>query len=187
MSQNAILGGIRVLDLSQYLVGPHCTLLLSGMGAEVIRIDNPHSGDRSGAPVFYGKDGPTIQKRDESDIGIAFLKRKRGKKSITLDLKSEEGHALPSIGRARGRRRREFHRRRYRTPENRLADPAQDQSEARLLLHHRIRRHRPGRETPRLRSDDAGHVRFDERHRTSRQSADESRHADGRYDLGRRS
>ncbi len=41
MSQNAILGGIRVLDLSQYLVGPHCTLLLSGMGAEVIRIDNP--------------------------------------------------------------------------------------------------------------------------------------------------
>ncbi|MEC7538497.1 MAG: CoA transferase [Pseudomonadota bacterium] len=95
MSQNAILGGIRVLDLSQYLVGPHCTLLLSGMGAEVIRIDNPHSGDSlSGAPVFYGKDGPTIQKRDESDIGIAFLKRKRGKKSITLDLKSEEGHAL---------------------------------------------------------------------------------------------
>ena len=62
MSQNAILGGIRVLDLSQYLVGPHCTLLLSGMGAEVIRIDNPHSGDSlSGAPVFYGKDGPTIQ------------------------------------------------------------------------------------------------------------------------------
>ena len=45
MSQNAILGGIRVLDLSQYLVGPHCTLLLSGMGAEVIRIDNPHGGD----------------------------------------------------------------------------------------------------------------------------------------------
>ena len=90
-----ILKDIRVLDLSQYLVGPHCTLLLAGMGAEVIRIDNPKTGDSlSRAPVFYGKDGPTIQKLDESDIGIAFLKRSRGKKSITLDLKSKEGHAL---------------------------------------------------------------------------------------------
>ena len=90
-----ILKDIRVLDLSQYLVGPHCTLLLAGMGAEVIRIDNPKTGDSlSRAPVFYGKNGPTIQKLDESDIGIAFLKRSRGKKSITLDLKSKEGHAL---------------------------------------------------------------------------------------------
>ncbi|MEL0021111.1 MAG: CoA transferase [Rickettsiales bacterium] len=95
MIPNGILDGIRVLDLSQYLAGPHATLMLSGMGAEVIRIDNPDKGDSlSGAPVFYGKDGPTIQKRDESDIGIAFLKRTRGKKSITLDLKSKEGHAL---------------------------------------------------------------------------------------------
>ena len=90
-----ILDGIRVLDLSQYLAGPHCTLLLSGMGAEVIRIDNPTTDDTlSGAPVFYGADGPTIQKRNESDIGIAFLKRSRGKKSITLDLKSDEGRNL---------------------------------------------------------------------------------------------
>tara|TARA_B100000676_G_scaffold259785_1_gene269057 strand:+ start:1437 stop:2663 length:1227 start_codon:yes stop_codon:yes gene_type:complete len=90
-----ILKDIRVLDLSQYLAGPHCTLLLAGMGAEVIRIDNPKTGDSlSRAPVFYGKDGPTIQKFDDSDVGIAFLKRSRGKKSITLDLKSEEGNAL---------------------------------------------------------------------------------------------
>ena len=90
-----ILDGIRVLDLSQYLAGPHCTLLLSGMGAEVIRVDNPNTGDTlSDAPVFYGKYGPTIQKRDDTDIGIAFLKRNRGKKSITIDLKTKEGHAL---------------------------------------------------------------------------------------------
>ena len=95
MTQKSILDGIRVLDLSQYLAGPHCTLLLSGMGAEVVRVDNPKTGDSlSGAPVFYGAQGPTIQKRDESDIGIAFLKRTRGKKSITLDLKSPEGHAI---------------------------------------------------------------------------------------------
>ncbi|MEE2688531.1 MAG: CoA transferase [Pseudomonadota bacterium] len=92
---HGILEGVRVLDLTQYLAGPHCTLLLSGMGAEVIRVDNPTTGDAlSGAPVFYGKDGPTIQKRDDSDLGIAFLKRLRGKKSITLDLKTDEGHDL---------------------------------------------------------------------------------------------
>ena len=37
-----ILDGIRVLDLSQFLAGPHTTLLMAGMGAEVIRIDNPN-------------------------------------------------------------------------------------------------------------------------------------------------
>ena len=90
-----ILDGIRVLDLSQYLAGPHATLLLSGMGAEVIRVDNPKTGDSlSKAPVFYGKGGPTIQKRDESDLGVTFLKRLRGKKSITLDLKAPEGASV---------------------------------------------------------------------------------------------
>lgn len=90
-----ILDGLRILDLSQFLAGPHTTLLLAGMGAEVIRIDNPKTGDTlSGAPIFYGADGPSIEKRDETDLGIAFLKRCRGKKSVTLDLKSDEGHAL---------------------------------------------------------------------------------------------
>ncbi len=90
-----ILEGVRVLDLSQFLAGPHTTLLLAGMGAEVIRVDNPGTGDTlSGAPVFYGTGGPSFEKRDESDLGIAFLKRSRGKKSIALDLKSEDGHAL---------------------------------------------------------------------------------------------
>lgn len=90
-----ILEGVRVLDLSQFLAGPHTTLLLAGMGAEVIRVDNPGTGDTlSSAPVFYGKDGPSLEKRDDSDLGIAFLKRSRAKKSITLDLKSDEGHAL---------------------------------------------------------------------------------------------
>jgi formyl-CoA transferase len=90
-----ILDGVRVLDLSQFLAGPHTTLLLAGMGAEVIRIDNPKTGDTlSGAPVFYGAEGPSFEKRDETDMGIAFLKRCRAKKSVTIDLKSDEGHAL---------------------------------------------------------------------------------------------
>ena len=87
MKPDRILSGIRVLDLSQYLAGPHCTLLLSGMGAEVIRLDNPRTGDSlSGAPVFYGEQGPTIQKRDDSDIGIAFLKRQRNIFEVLFEL-----------------------------------------------------------------------------------------------------
>jgi len=90
-----ILDGVRVLDLSQFLAGPHTTLLLAGMGAEVIRIDNPKTGDTlSNAPVFYGADGPSFQKTGDADLGIAFLKRSRAKKSVTLDLKSDEGHVL---------------------------------------------------------------------------------------------
>lgn len=90
-----ILDGIRVLDLSQFLAGPHTTLLMAGMGAEVIRIDNPHTGDSmSDAPFFVGAKGVAVEKQDASDLGIAFLKRCRAKKSVTLDLKSEEGHRL---------------------------------------------------------------------------------------------
>lgn len=90
-----ILNGIRVLDLSQFLAGPHTTLLLAGMGAEVIRIDNPKTGDSlSGSPFFYGAGGPSFEQRDDSDVSIAFMKRSRAKKAVSLDLKSDEGLAL---------------------------------------------------------------------------------------------
>ncbi len=90
-----ILDGVRVLDLSRFLAGPHATLLLAGMGAEVIRIDDPAAGDSlSNSPVFHGRDGPAIERRHADDLGIAFLKRCRGKKSIHLDLKSAAGHEL---------------------------------------------------------------------------------------------
>src|SRR3546814_2887044 len=65
------------------------------MGAEVIRIDNPKTGDTlSQAPLYFGAGGPSFEKRDETDLGIAFLKRSRAKKAITLDLKSAEGRGL---------------------------------------------------------------------------------------------
>ena len=90
-----ILEGVRVLDLSQFLAGPHATLLLAGLGADVIRIDNPKTGDAlSDSPLYYGASGPAFEKRDETDLGVAFLKRLRAKKSITIDLKSQDGHLL---------------------------------------------------------------------------------------------
>lgn len=90
-----ILDGVRVLDLTQFLAGPHATLLLAGLGSEVIRVDNPKTGDAlSDSPLYYGADGPSFEKRGETDLGVAFLKRLRAKKSITLDLKSTEGRSL---------------------------------------------------------------------------------------------
>lgn len=86
---------VRILDLTRYFSGPQATLLLAGLGAEVIRIDDPRKGDPvASAPPFAGPDGVSFTRSSESDLGIAYLKRARGKKSVTLDLKSERGREL---------------------------------------------------------------------------------------------
>lgn len=92
---SGVLHGTRVLDLTRFLSGPHCTLLLAGLGAEVIKIDDPASGDPAlAAPPYVGPHGVSLERRSERDVGIAYLKRARGKKSVTLNLKSEEGREL---------------------------------------------------------------------------------------------
>jgi CoA:oxalate CoA-transferase len=95
MAEPRILEDIRILDLTRFLSGPQATLFLAALGAEVIRIDEPAAGDPTiNAPPFFGPDGVSLQRRTPDDIGIAYLKRARGKKAITLNLKSEEGKAL---------------------------------------------------------------------------------------------
>lgn len=90
-----ILENITILDLTRFFSGPQATLLLSGMGANVIKIDDPKSGDPSAfSPPFAGPNGISFHKQTETDMGLAYLKRARGKKSINLDLKSPEGHAI---------------------------------------------------------------------------------------------
>lgn len=90
-----VLEGIRVLDLTQYLAGPQATLLLAGLGAEVIRIDNPAARDPvAESPPFAGPEGVSMQRRTDQDIGIFYLKRARNKKAITLNLKSQRGKDL---------------------------------------------------------------------------------------------
>jgi crotonobetainyl-CoA:carnitine CoA-transferase CaiB-like acyl-CoA transferase len=87
-----ILQGIRVLDLTRFFSGPQATLFLAGLGAEVIKVDDPRGGDPTAfAPPFDGPDGLAFERRD---MGLAYLKRARGKRSITLDLKSDEGRRL---------------------------------------------------------------------------------------------
>lgn len=90
-----ILEGIRVLDLTQFLSGPFCTQLLAGMGAEVIRIETPGRGapERS-SPPFAGPKGVSVKRQTPDDMSLSVLKRSRNKKSVTLNLKAEEGKKL---------------------------------------------------------------------------------------------
>lgn len=91
----SLLGGLVVLDLTRFLSGPHCTLLLAGLGAEVIKVDDPRTGDPTvAAPPYAGAAGPSLERRSPGDVGIPYLKRARGKKSITIDLRKDEGRAL---------------------------------------------------------------------------------------------
>src|SRR5699024_548083 len=76
-----ILEGLRILDLSRVLAAPMGTQALAEMGAEVIKVERPGSGDET--RIFE----PRLNDQ-ESAYFFAF---NRGKKSITLDLKSEEG------------------------------------------------------------------------------------------------
>ncbi len=89
------LEGLRVLDLTQFYSGPWATLLLAGLGAEVVKINNPATGDVvAQGPPFAGAGGVSFHKQDEDDLGIAYLKRARNKKSLTLDLKNPRGLEL---------------------------------------------------------------------------------------------
>ncbi|MEC3764161.1 CaiB/BaiF CoA transferase family protein [Cupriavidus sp. SS-3] len=90
-----ILEGIKVLDLTRFFSGPQCTLFLAGLGAEVIKVDDPWVGDPTAfSPPFAGPQGVSFEKRSPHDMGIAYLKRARSKKSATLNLKSAEGKEL---------------------------------------------------------------------------------------------
>ncbi|MGX9936882.1 CaiB/BaiF CoA transferase family protein [Advenella kashmirensis] len=90
-----ILSGTVVLDLTRFFSGPQATLLLAGLGAEVIKIDDPKTGDPTAfSPPFAGQEGVSFFRQTPDDMGIAYLKRARGKKSATLDLKSSEGKQL---------------------------------------------------------------------------------------------
>ncbi len=78
------LEGLRVIDLTQDFAGPFCTMILSDLGAEVIKIEKPRGGDetRAWGPPFI--DG----------VSYYFLSLNRGKKSVVLDLKTREGQRI---------------------------------------------------------------------------------------------
>jgi crotonobetainyl-CoA:carnitine CoA-transferase CaiB-like acyl-CoA transferase len=82
------LEGIKVLDLSRVLAGPWCTQLLADLGAEVIKIERPGSGDdtRHWGPPWYGE--------AEQRVAAYFLSANRGKKSAAIDFSQSKGARL---------------------------------------------------------------------------------------------
>lgn len=84
-----------MLDMTVALAGPFATLLLAGLGARVIKVENPAGGDtcRSNAP-YLGKNGATLTRENEDDISISALNRLRNKLSITLNLKAPEAREV---------------------------------------------------------------------------------------------
>ena len=81
------LDGIRVIGLEQYMAGPYCTMLLADAGAEVIKIERPGRGDpRRAMPPFVEKNG--VRK------AAGYMGYNRNKKSLALDLQSEDGRQV---------------------------------------------------------------------------------------------
>lgn len=81
------LAGVRVLDLTNVLAGPLCAYQLALLGAEVIKIEVPGTGDLARQ---LGAD-PSLS---EELMGASFLAQNAGKKSVTVNLKSEVGKAV---------------------------------------------------------------------------------------------
>ncbi|AJP74524.1 CaiB/BaiF CoA transferase family protein [Sphingomonas hengshuiensis] len=82
---NLPLGGLRVLDVSQVMAGPFCCMLLGDMGADVVKVEPPRTGDSTRHSMGFrlkGEDSP------------GFLALNRNKRSITLNLKDEEDRAV---------------------------------------------------------------------------------------------
>src|ERR671919_3006410 len=77
------LTGFRVLDLTRFLSGPYCTMVLAELGADVVKVEQPDTGDDSRrlAPKVNGESYP-------------FGMPNRSKRSISLDLKSDRGREL---------------------------------------------------------------------------------------------
>ena len=86
---------ITVLDLTTALAGPFATLLLGGLGAKVIKIENPARPDSCRSnPPYIGRGGGTLARQYDDDISISGLNRLRNKLGVTLDLKHQEGRAV---------------------------------------------------------------------------------------------
>jgi crotonobetainyl-CoA:carnitine CoA-transferase CaiB-like acyl-CoA transferase len=94
MSQDptrASLEGLRILDLSRILAGPTATQLLADLGADVIKVERPGDGDdaRGWGPPFVPDEAGA-----DSDLSAYFLAANRNKRSIAIDIASEEGAQL---------------------------------------------------------------------------------------------
>lgn len=79
------LEGVRVLDISQVMAGPYACMLLADLGADVIKIEPPGTGDQTRGSMGFKMKGPD---------SMGFLNMNRNKRSVTLNLKSKAGREV---------------------------------------------------------------------------------------------
>lgn len=84
--KNAPLSGVRILDMTRIVAGPFCTMILADLGADVVKIERPGGGDESrrwGPPYVPG-----------TQESCYFVSLNRNKRSICVDVKTEEGRSI---------------------------------------------------------------------------------------------
>ena len=79
------LAGVRVLDISQVMAGPYACMLLADLGADVVKIEPPGSGDQTRGAMGFKMKGPD---------SLGFLNMNRNKRSVALNLKTDAGREL---------------------------------------------------------------------------------------------
>lgn len=83
-----LLNGVRVLDLTHVLAGPYCTMLMADLGAEVVKVERPGTGE------IARTRGPTGQTADGTPVPSGFLGPNRNKRSLTLDIRHPEATGI---------------------------------------------------------------------------------------------
>lgn len=89
------LEGVTIIDLTTALAGPYATLLLAGLGARVIKVENPKNPDsaRTNSP-YLGREGIKVAREHDDDYSLAMLERGRNKEAVTLNMKHPEARAV---------------------------------------------------------------------------------------------
>ena len=144
-----VLDGYKVLDFTQIVAGPTCTLMLAEMGAEVIKVELAPAGDgaRIGPVIVDGRSG-------------YFVQHNRGKKDLCLNAKTPEGAGHPQgVGRESRCAGRELCSRSYRPSGPRLRRGESDQSPAGDVLDFRLWADRTTRPRTRFRLGGRGLLR----------------------------
>ena len=89
------LAGVTVLDLTVALAGPFATFLLAGLGARVIKIENPDAPDPCRQnPPYVGRHGVSLGRTGPDDVSVSALNRLQGKYGVTLNLKHPDARAV---------------------------------------------------------------------------------------------
>ena len=156
---HAPLRGMRVLDVTTSIAGPYCAQILAALGADVVKVERPDTGDdgRAWGPPFWNGEG------------TMFLSANAGKRSLALSLRDPRGaRRAPPTGRRRRRLPPEPPSRARRGARARPGDAPRAQPAPRLLLDRRVRPRRPARQRAGLRRADAGGRRADLDHGRAR-------------------